>query len=493
VRADTVFVREVAVEGSTIFTDADFAPLFDEYLGTEQDLESLLRLREALTNLYLEAGYATSAVRLPPQDFSSGTVRFVAVEGTLESVRVRGVSDRGRRYIQRQLTANVGDPLRIEQLSEELQLLQQSPRFDSIAAELVAGDGAGETVLVLDVTPASRVGGSVGLDNYSSPSVGTIGGTIALEAAGLLVFADRLETEVAITGGLLDVDARYVAELGPSGTTATLAYESGDSRIVEEPFDALDIEGEAETIGIELARPLLRRPNELLTARIGFDLRRSRTFLFEDEPFSFAPGPEDGESRTSVLRLGLDYVRQSPDRALGAAMELRVGLPVFDATRNSGNTPDGEFVALLAQTQVVQVLGRGERGRPTLLVARVVGQLATDELLAIERIAMGGPESVRGFRTNERVTDSAVYANFDLQFPVGDTLVVGPFLDVGTAWNASTEVTSPQTLVAIGASASWRPVSDALLRLDVGVPLVDTDNGDSLQEAGVTFLIEYGF
>jgi len=487
----SVSVKEIEISGSTAFDDEDFAPLLANYLGREVTLAELLDLRQQLTNLYTQAGYTTSTVYFPLQNLSGGTIVFIAIEGELESIEIRGLGERGRRYVERRLRSRLSTPLRISELEDELLLLNQSRRIATLSGELETGSRAGQTVLVLDVEPAARVDGGVALDNYQSPSVGTIGGTVEAGANGLFVFEDRLDVEATFTEGLGTVDVEYEAEVGPSGTTVTFAFESGDSRVVEEPFDPLDIQGDASSVGIELARPLLRRSDRTLTARVGFDLRESETFLFEDEPFSFEPGPEDGESRVSVLRLGLDYLQRAPDSAFAAATEVRIGLPVFEATRNEGDIPDGEFATLLAQGQLVQVLGRGERGRPTLAIVRGVGQFATDELLTIEQISVGGPESVRGYRTNQRVADSGFYGTVELQFPVGETLAIGPFLDAGTAWNVSTDVPSPQALVSVGGTLTWTPVPNALVRIDGGVPLNRIEGGDTLQEAGFAFTIEY--
>ena len=62
-----VFVREIRVIGSTIFSAEELAKVTDPYVNREVTSEDLEALRVALTLLYVNNGYVNSGAILPDQ------------------------------------------------------------------------------------------------------------------------------------------------------------------------------------------------------------------------------------------------------------------------------------------------------------------------------------------------------------------------------------------------------------------------------------------
>ncbi len=56
----TVYVREILVLGSTVFTPQELAQVTDPYRNREITSEDMESLRVALTLLYVKRGYSTS-------------------------------------------------------------------------------------------------------------------------------------------------------------------------------------------------------------------------------------------------------------------------------------------------------------------------------------------------------------------------------------------------------------------------------------------------
>ena len=151
---------------------------------------------------------------------------------------------------------------------------------------------------------------------------------------------------------------------------------------------------------------------------------------------------------TEPLRAGSTYWRgllavlpnfsldwQGGSYVLAARTTLSVGLDVLDATSNPGKAPDGEFVAWLTQVQGVWRLPEFLLG--TQIYARVDSQLTNRALLSIEKFAVGGERTVRGYRTNQLVRDQGVVASIEARIPVYRSplgrpiLEFTPFADVG--------------------------------------------------------------
>jgi hemolysin activation/secretion protein len=272
----------------------------------------------------------------------------------------------------------------------------------------------------------------------------------------------------------------------------SLSYRYDSSRIVEQPFSDLDINADSYTASLGFRQLIVRTPTTEFALSLSLDLRQSQTYLFEDIPYSFSLGPENGQSRVTVLRFSQDWVNRSTSRVLAARSQFSFGLNALGATVNNTGT-DGRFTSWLGQFQWVQSLG-GD----TILIARSGAQLSFDSLLPIEQFSIGGVDTVRGYRQNQRVADNGIVGSLEVRFPlirdqngIG-TLQLAPFFDIGSVWNRKGEIPSPSTLASIGLGLRWQLDPYFSARLDWGVPLISVDNrGNSLQDNGISFSVRY--
>lgn len=487
-----VEVRDIEVLGNTVFSEAEIDAIAAEFEGKRLAFEDLLALRTAVTDLYTSNGYTTSGAFLPPQDVSDGVVQIQAVEGQLERIEVTGLSRLSDDYVRDRLELATRAPIRLSNLEAALQLLQQDAAIQSIRADLSAGTRPGLSVLSVDLSEADPIGSSLTIENRDSPSVGSIRYSAALAHHNLLGRSDRLGAEFGLTGGVDTYNVSYGIPLNPRNGTLSLSYDNSRSTVIEEPFDDLDIRGRTETFSLGFRQPIRRTPSSEITLGIAADVRRSRTFIFDDEPFSFSEGPEDGESNITALRLTQEWVDRTPTRVFAARSQFSVGLDVFNATLNEGS-PDGRFVSWLGQVQWVQSLGTD-----SIAIARLATQLTGDSLLPIEQFSLGGIDTVRGYRQNQRVGDSGIVGSVEVRLPLvrdrgGFGLVqLAPFFDIGTAWNQDGDIPDPSTLASVGLGLRWELNSRLNARVDWGIPLAEVDDpGDSLQDEGIIFSIRY--
>ncbi|HEY9620826.1 MAG TPA: ShlB/FhaC/HecB family hemolysin secretion/activation protein [Crinalium sp.] len=486
----TVLIQKINVLGSTVFSDEEIQHVTQRFIGKQATFEDLLAIRAAITDLYTRNGYTTSGAFLPPQDVTRGVITVQVVEGELERIEIEGLHHLRNSYVRDRIQLAAGPPVNIQQLEQALQLLQLNPLFTSIQAELTPGTTAGRSILQLTLQEALPFNATLGVDNYNSPSTGSLRGIAALEYTDLLGLGDRISAEYDITEGVDSYSVGYAIPLNAYDGTLSLNYGLGNSSIIEAPFDTFDVRSNSETVSLAYRQPLVRSPTSELALGLAVDLRRSQTFLFDDKPFSFSEGPEDGKSRVTVLRFSQDWLNRSSSRVLAARSQFSIGLDAFDATVNDTGT-DARFVSWVGQFQWVQELTQN-----IISVVRLGAQLTPDSLLPLEQFSIGGVNTVRGYRQDQLVADNGIVGSVEVRVPVvRDFKGIGviqlvPFFDIGTVWNNREEAASSNsnTLASVGLGLRWDLNSNIEARLDYGIPLIDVNQeSNSLQDDGLFF------
>jgi hemolysin activation/secretion protein len=258
---------------------------------------------------------------------------------------------------------------------------------------------------------------------------------------------------------------------------------------VQSPFDVLEIKSEIETLGGQLSHPVYRTLNSEVTIGAALERRKSETFLL-GEPFSFSPGVDNGKSVVSVARLSQELVHRSRDHVLAARSTFSAGLDAFGSTIHD-DAPDSRFVAWLGQLQWVRRFG--ERGHQVHFRGNL--QAVDQPLLPLEQFAIGGLDSVRGFRTNQIVRDYGYTASLEYRLPMfanasgWRNLQLAAFVDTGAARNRAGPNPEPSRLTGIGLGLvwSWSPRYVAEIYFADGRTDVPEQPGHSLQDDGIHF------
>jgi hemolysin activation/secretion protein len=492
----TVQVKRIEVLGSTVFSPAQLEAAVASFIGKDATFEELLAIRTVITQLYTDKGYTTSGAFLPPQDVTDGVVQVQVVEGAIEKIEIQGLKRLRTSYVRSRIGLAAKPPVNLRRLEEALQLLQLDPHISTVQAELSAGTSPGLSVLTLNVKEAQPLTTALIVENRNSPSVGSIQGTAAISHNNLLGFGDRLSAEYGMSEGVNSYNISYEIPLNPRDGTLSISYDHSSSQIIEKPFSDFDINSNSYTLSLGFRQPIIRTPTSEFSLALSLDSRQSETFLLEEIPFSFSPGPDNGKSQVTALRFTQDWINRSANRVLAARSQFSFGFDALGATVNDIGI-DGRFTSWLGQFQVVQALGGG-----TILIARTGIQLTPDGLLPIEQFSIGGIDTVRGYQQNERVADNGIIGSLEVRYPIVRSpngigvIQLASFFDIGTVWNNQTQVprelSSPSTLASVGLGLRWQLDPYVSAHLDWGIPLISVgDRGDSLQDNGISFSIRF--
>lgn len=484
----SIVLNDIRVSGNTVLPADAVNAVTDRYLGQRIDSAGLQQLRYELTQLYIQRGYINSGIILPDQRISDGTVEYQAVEGTLSSINLTVDGRLKPAYLRRQLDDHGDTPLNVFTLRESLQLLQQDALVDRIQSALLPGDRPGAAVLNVEVAQARALRAGVRVDNARAPSIGGTGAVAFVSHANLTGRGDELSVQYGVTDGLDDASASYTAPVSGHGARLRFSYRMSRSDVVEEPFDEIDIASETEEAGISLDWPLVRSPGRSLSFGIDVGKARSETSLL-GRPFSFSPGVVDGQSDVTTLRLRTDWLRRRANSVIALRSTFSFGIDALDATINDG-APDSRFTSWLGQFQWVTRFGEGNNQ----LIVRSDVQLSADPLLPIEKFALGGASTVRGYRENLLVRDNGWLVSAELRRPVATqaisngTLQLSAFADLGRGWNKNGPSPRPDSISAAGLGLLWSSQSGVSAELFGAVPFRTADNGrDDLQDKGIHF------
>jgi hemolysin activation/secretion protein len=487
-----VHVREVAFSGNTVIATAELDAVARSYVGRRVGAAEVEELRQAITHAYLQRGYVNSGAVFESAG-ADGVLRYRIIEGRLVAIRIRGLDDLDEHYVADRLARASEGPFNADVLRERFQLLLNDPLFARMNARIVPGAAPGEAILDVDVERAPSHQLSAYVNNYRPPSIGATG-------VGLRGWIRNLTGHGDVIEGSLEDSYRWDSGIRLSlvgrmpvnarGTGVFARYERGRSSALEEQLAILGIRGLLESAEAGIAQTFEETLRRKIAAGVSFLARENRTWLL-GFPFSFVPGEPEGRARTGSIRFWQEYaVRSESDAFVGRSTFnfVRTNLEAFPELV-SAFQPDRRYHFWLGQAQYARRIG--ESGAQAIVRATV--QRTNDRLLPLDALPIGGVASVRGFRENQLIRDSARIFNAEFEWPawrdseraLAATLI--PFVDYGRGRGRHQPAT---TLASIGIAGrlSWGRLNASLaLAHRLTHPAAIDVNHGNLQDRGVHF------
>ena len=494
-------VREFQIDGNTAFSDQEIQELLEDFINTAVSFADLLQVETIITEKYKEAGYVNSGAVIPVQNIENGVITVQVIEGTIESLQVTVIEGRlSENYIINRLKRGTKAPFNLNELQEALQLLQLNPLIENLNAELSVGSRRDRWLLDVEVKQADALNAVIfGNNTRRPPSVGTFQRGIEINHDNFAGMGDQLGVIYRNTDGSNDYNVDYNFPINPSDGTLGFRYRNIDSRIVEPPFDDLDIKSRTNDLNFVVRQPVLLTATENSTQELAVGLEFSRRYNETEllgEPFPLSPGATDeGQTRLYALRFFQDWTRRTRRDVLAARSQFNFGLDIFDA-ETTREEPNADFFSWRGQAQWLKLIN-AESNINFLLRSDI--QVSGSKLVPLEQISLGGGETVRGYRQDALLSDSGLLISAELRVPVvrwnnrQSNLTVVPFVDFGTVWGDQALLNQDeQTIASLGFGLQLFLNDLMQARFDWGIPLVDINDRDrTLQENGVYFAVEF--
>nr|VFK56787.1 MAG: Hemolysin activation/secretion protein [Candidatus Kentron sp. TUN]VFK63631.1 MAG: Hemolysin activation/secretion protein [Candidatus Kentron sp. TUN]VFK64018.1 MAG: Hemolysin activation/secretion protein [Candidatus Kentron sp. TUN] len=485
-------LKKIHFQGNTIFTAAQLMTSAKPYIGELVSLADLEDIRLAVTRHYQSAGYPNSGALLPSQHIQDGQVRLQVVEGQLDNVRIRGNGRLDSAYIRDRLRWGLTDkPLDSKALGERFQLLLTDPLIERMQGTLRPGQKPGSGILDLNVTTANPFDLGLRFDNHRSASTGADTGRLLGNLRNLTGWGDTLALTLGHSQGAMEGSIAWTIPVSPRDTRITLYHAETRATVIEEPLNEVHIDSRSRRWVMGLNYPLWRRTTGHFTLGAKFEHGFSRTWLL-GQGESLSPGVEsDGSARVSVFRFTQDYSLRSPTRSFSARSTLSTGVNILDATIHD-HRPDGRFVSWVGQARQAWRLKRDGQKRDDRITLRADIQWTNDSLLPLEQFAVGGANSVRGYRENQLVRDQGYIASLEYRHsllgpgnPHDLKLVLFSDIGGGRYWDKRVP-DSHLWSVGIGVRWDWKQLHAAI---DWGYRLrsVPEPLDHDLQDEGVHF------
>ncbi|KAG8150360.1 ShlB/FhaC/HecB family hemolysin secretion/activation protein [Burkholderia catarinensis] len=444
--------------------DAVVVPFANHDLGSHRINVMLKRL----TDVFVEAGFATTRALLGPQNLATGTLTVTIQVGRIAGFTINGVpihrlkpgerSSGGGWFTdagyENAFPASPGDPLRLSDIDQGVAQINRLRR-NQATVQILPGQSPGESIVDIGNKPGDRLYYTLGVDNYGSSATGVTRYRAGVEADNLLGLQESLSLNFLDS---LDSNAIVGSFAVPFGRH-TFSYTISDS----------EYQQVIGTTALEYGRTLSHIFGwNYLVSRTVSDITSVDATVSWRRTDREVNGIDLDPQRVAVLRLGGNwlhkFVMNDAQGNFTVNGGLSQGLPWFGAnhdphgiTRDEAHSQFTKVDATAAFTLPLPKIGQA------LLAYRgaLSGQYTNMALFGSEQLYLGGMDTVRGFRSGEIAGDRGFYSRNELAWvnaPAWKDGRIEPYVFVDAGKAGLVSIPGFPTLAGAGAGlrAQWQ-------------------------------------
>lgn len=395
-----ISVAEIQFSASELLTSDELRAVGQRYVGRTLSSADIQALLEDISNLYRRQGILTAVPVLPPQDLRGGVLRILLVEGRLGKVQVRKPGSARPLWVQSWFNLPQNQVVDEAMLTEALQRFNLTSDFNA-SASFVAGERFGYSDLLIDIAETEPIQRWA---FYETATQGALKGqgqwAVGLRISPATSLGGRLDTAILKSEGGATLTGSFSMPIETSGwrigVTASTARSKTTVPSDNPDNDDLHIDGQADSMHLELSRSWFLPASWVLGTTIGFGQQKSSTGIKDSTPlFIFRVS-------RGILTSTLSRESEVSKSSLKLSLTTALSQSVLDYSRSSY-----QFVDAAASHLTVIDTDKKWIGRLNLAWRGVIsGQPG-----ASDRFQIGGYDSVRGFDSG----DASGYEGVSLQ------------------------------------------------------------------------------
>lgn len=406
----TILLRDLELEGSTIYSAGQIRQLLDDYIGAEVGFDEVREIASLVEGLYEQDGFFAVRVVVPEQRIDDGKLRLVVIEGTISEIAIIGEAGSARPAFEAILAPlKDSSPIRRSALERSLLLARDVPGTTLISTlqSLPNADRPGELRLTVNVEHAP-FDGFASVNNFASDEAGPYLGSLGVAGNSLVFAGDRAQLVLLSSAELGEQYLGLLSYLVPTSLPG-LYFSVSVTNSLSEPGDvlaSLDVDYRALIGRVGLDYDLVRSRDYNLRVGLGLEAVRQR------QNADFAALAVDEDLR--VLEIKARFAaRNFGFGDLDASASLRGGLDGLGASdaNDPGVTGDPQFLSFSADaTYSIPVVDR------VGVTTRVIGLVSTGNLPSYEALSFGNFTLGRGFEPGAATGDKGFGGSLELSF-----------------------------------------------------------------------------
>jgi hemolysin activation/secretion protein len=376
------------------------------------------------------SGFFLAQAYVPEQTIVDGVVTIQVLIGRLGAIKLElepGVK------VSPKLMDDIVDKLRGHPIAER-ELIERALftlgdlRGITISSSLTPGEKVGQADLTIKVSHKQNLAYGLEFDNGGSIFTGRYRINAGLDWFNLAGRGDvaSLKAQVSTNGGTAFARASWLVPVNSLGTKLGVAASFLHYKLGSTFFEALDANGTASALSLQLLHPQIRSRNSNLFLQASADVRK-----FEDKVNTIGLVTKKGV--TSYVTLGA--VGDFRDTAWGGGISnysanvvagrLKIDSPDDFALDQSSNgyKAAGNYAKLLLQGSRLQTLPNKDS-----LYLSANAQFAGKDLDSSEKFSLGGPFGVRGYAPPESPSDSGLIVSWEYRKPFRVESAPGDFV-----------------------------------------------------------------
>ena len=463
--ADGIVVKEVKVEGVTVFPHDQIASMITLKPGDLFNRNTLRTDTEKISALYDEKQYILDTIK-PSVDVETGVVTVNVVEAVLQEIKLTWTGTSASKHrtkddtVLRNIRTKPGEVMRRDRIQKDLERLNNLGLFKKVEPEVEPGAAPGQAILVLNIEEQKTGLATVGV-GYAGGGSGAVrpGITGAISYSERNLFGEGKQFSVNLQRGA-QIGAYSISYYDPAINSAQ------DSIGVSAYYNSVD-DLEQQVTGADYGT-YAYYDQEVYGATVTYG------HPFSDDFRGFVT------LRHETINLTMSGKSLYVPVGLGKGDLNAIGLSTLYDTRDDVFSPHKGSYANVALTfagfggdynyKKFVVEGRHYvplTKRSTLALRGMYGTVGNGAP-ASEYFYAGGTDTLRGYQDNSMFGNKVVLLNAEYRFPIGNIKMLSGavFVDAGNAWISGYKSSELYTDAGVGLRIVFPNLGLGVIRID---------------------------